>query len=321
MTLQRNRVLRVVELLWRRMGAARFYFLAAVIVILGLALVGAFYIINGRKPPLAGAPAPVAISSSPGAASPTPTNRRADAASKSLPDPTERPVSRPLLAITDVVPQERFNAHGSSGLELIVGITPQADVRSRAVEIRVSFFEATPTGEIRPTDAAIKHRWLNGERDWSQPTPKYLLVSYAPRDGGRAGEELRYAGYLVRAYLDGELQDQRAVPDSILKTVGLAGQRRDTAMSAPSLAGSRPSLPPASPVPPSATATASPVDGNSLAAATPADSTALPYGRPVPDKPGFVNSPYDERFLIDVRGMPPGTLVKDPHTGKSFLVP
>ena len=320
MTLQRNRVLRVVELLWRRMGVARFYLLAAVIVILALALVGAFHIVKGRKPTLAGAPVPATSAPSRSLVSPAPTNRNAGADLKSLPDPNARPASHPVLTITDVVPQERFNADGSSGLDLIVGITPHADARSRAVEIRVSFFEATPTGEIRPTDAAIKHRWLNGERDWSQPTPKYLLVSYAPR-GGRAGGELRYAGYLVRAYLDGELQDQRAVPDSILKTVGQAGQPRDAATPVPILAGSRPSLPPVSPVPPASTATASSVDANSLPNATPADSTALPYGRPVPNKPGFVNSPYDERFLIDVRGMPPGTLVKDPHTGKSFRVP
>ncbi len=314
-------MVRTGELLWRRMGVARFYLLAAVIVILGLALLGAFHIINGGNPSRAAAPPPASSSASRNATSPTPTDRQAGADSKSLPDPNERPVSRPLLTITDIVPQERFSARGGSGLELIVGITPQADLRSRAVEIRVSFFEATPTGEIRPTDAAIKHRWLNEERDWSRPTPKYLLVSYAPRDGARTGEELRYAGYLVRTYLDGQLQDQRAVPDSILKTVGLAGQRRDAAMSEPSLAASRPSLPPASPVPRSTTVTVSPVDANTSAVATPADSTGLPYGRPVPNKPGFVNSPYDERFLIDVRGIPPGTLVKDPHTGKSFRVP
>ena len=48
----------------------------------------------------------------------------------------------------------------------------------------------------------------------------------------------------------------------------------------------------------------------------------LLYGKPVPGKPGFVYNPYDEsKGLIDVRGFPPGTEVKDPVSGKNFLVP
>ena len=46
------------------------------------------------------------------------------------------------------------------------------------------------------------------------------------------------------------------------------------------------------------------------------------YGKPVPGKPGFVTRPYSpDAGLVDVRGYPPGTQVKDPYTGKIFLVP
>ena len=48
----------------------------------------------------------------------------------------------------------------------------------------------------------------------------------------------------------------------------------------------------------------------------------LPYGKPVPGKPGFVFSPYEQyKGYIDVRGFPPGTEVKDPYSDKIFLVP
>jgi len=50
-------------------------------------------------------------------------------------------------------------------------------------------------------------------------------------------------------------------------------------------------------------------------------SSGIPFASPVPNKPGFVYSPYDPKFLIDVRGFPPGTEVTDPNTNKPFKVP
>ena len=45
-------------------------------------------------------------------------------------------------------------------------------------------------------------------------------------------------------------------------------------------------------------------------------------GIPVPDKPGFLRSPYTQnQAVIDVRGFPSGTEVVDPATGKMFVTP
>ena len=45
----------------------------------------------------------------------------------------------------------------------------------------------------------------------------------------------------------------------------------------------------------------------------------MPYGIPVPNKPGFVTSPYAPKSgYVDVHGFPSGTEVKDPYTGKTF---
>jgi hypothetical protein len=52
-----------------------------------------------------------------------------------------------------------------------------------------------------------------------------------------------------------------------------------------------------------------------------ATPSAAPFASPVPNKPGFVYSPYDPKYLIDVRGFPPGTQVTDPNSGKIFKVP
>jgi len=49
----------------------------------------------------------------------------------------------------------------------------------------------------------------------------------------------------------------------------------------------------------------------------------LPYGIPVPGRKGMVTSPYtpDEGKYVDVTDFPSGSVVKDPYTGKFFLVP
>lgn len=58
----------------------------------------------------------------------------------------------------------------------------------------------------------------------------------------------------------------------------------------------------------------------------PGPPAAVPYYRPVParpagGRPGFVVSPYDPMRVIDVRGIPRGSVIPDPYTGRPIIVP
>jgi hypothetical protein len=69
---------------------------------------------------------------------------------------------------------------------------------------------------------------------------------------------------------------------------------------------------------------ASPDAGNPApqpAAPTKVAKGDFPYGIPVPNKPHLVESPFSPGKYVDVEGFAPGTEVKDPYTGKIFLVP
>src|SRR5262245_36777306 len=52
-------------------------------------------------------------------------------------------------------------------------------------------------------------------------------------------------------------------------------------------------------------------------------NAGVPYAVPVPGRKGMVTSPYlqEDGKYIDVTEFPSGSMVKDPYTGKFFLVP
>jgi hypothetical protein len=234
-----------------------------------------------------------------------------------------------VIAITEIGSTETRGRNGQMNVAVKIGVTPRPKTKKGEVEIRVLFFDVTPNGEMRPTDAEVNYEWLTPVRDWSDPTPKYLVATYlGPAPSRKSTEKRHYGGFVVRAYFDGQLQAERSEPKSLVTALRSGATPAAAVQSQAQIVVATPS--PVAPQPfrtPQNEPTANVVTNNSVTPSSPAlhanreGEPSVPYASPVPDKPGFVYSPYNPKFLIDVRGFPPGTEVVDPNTSKPFKVP
>lgn len=335
------------------MGTARFYFLAAASVVIVLAAIGLFHLGSVAKQSAQNARG-AAAANAPGSAQhaqqaagnssarPQKTDAsisdatQGDQASRQnmpLPMADDAIADHPVISITEVASRGSRVRHGDTRVDVKIGVAPQPNASKGEVEIRVFFFDVTRNREIRPTQAQVAYEWLTPVRDWTDPTPKYLVATYLrPRAPRRSPERLRYGGCIVRVYLNRQLQDERSEPQGLL----VALRRNVRPRSAPgAMPAESPTVVAAAVPSPSATQlpnvktelTTNAISPSPTASAIAAEKrsaeelAALPYARPVPGKPGFVYSPFDEKFLIDVRGFPPGTVVNDPNASKPFRVP
>ena len=301
-----RRLFRALRLLWSRMGSMRFYVLGVIVLLVLLAALGIVHLVSSsRKVPAPAAHAPATEAT-------TPSNNA-------------------VIAITEIGSTETKGRNGQKNIAVRIGVAPRPQTKKGEVEIRVLFFDVTPEGEMRPTDAEVNYEWLTPVRDWSDPSPKYLVATYlGAGPSRRSGERLRYGGFLVRVYFDGQLQAERSEPKELvaaLRSAATSPSWAPTVRNEPAITVATPS-PTAAHTPAIAnepanrtTPTISVAPSPSPVQANRNSSSAIPYASPVPDKPGFVYSPYNPKFLIDVRGFPPGTEVIDPNTSKPFKVP
>lgn len=109
------------------------------------------------------------------------------------------------------------------------------------------------------------------------------------------------------------------------KTTKKSSTLNKTKDASPNPNGSQPipaQTPPTPSPPPVPSATPFPAASASTVQQTSTKRRDLPYAVPVPNRPGFVTSPYAPKAgYVDVRGFPSGVEVKDPYTGKIFLTP
>jgi hypothetical protein len=300
---------RAFSLLWSRMGSARLYVLAGAILLLVLAALGVVHLLSSASRSAQG----------PAAKDPRAT---ADVA----------PVKDALIAITEIGSTETRGRNGQKNVAVKIGVAPRPNIPKGEVEIRVAFFDLTEGNEMRPTEAEVNYEWLTPVRDWKDPSPKYLVATYEGAGSPRKPvENVRYGGFVVRVYFDGQLQAERSEPKELVAALRseakpsappptVASNQTEIAVATPSPKVVQPRVVERDPAenPP---ATAPVVPSQSPLNANRESSSAIPYASPVPDKPGFVYSPHNPKFLIDVRGFPPGTEVNDPNSGKLFKVP
>lgn len=316
MHLKSQPLIRLLGLLWNRMGSARIYILAAATVLMVLAAVGVTHLVSS-----------IAAQSKE-----SPAKRPA---SKMAPDLAEE-VAIPqdaLIAITEVSPRQKRGRNGQVNVAVTIGLTPRSNTRKGEVEIRVFFFDVTQNNEMRPTEAQVDYEWITPVRDWTDPTPKYLVATYlGPGRSRKSPERLRFGGFVVRVYFDGQLQAERSEPEGLV--AALRNRQQPTASLSATVHGPV-QIAIAAPTPRvderrtvekkaaenAIAATPLPTSPLPMATNQARPSSTAPYASPVPDKPGFVYSPHNVKFLVDVRGVPPGTEVNDPNTGKPFRVP
>ena len=140
------------------------------------------------------------------------------------------------------------------------------------------------------------------------------LIAVSPARAGSVGDFFKALGNSIAH--PGQPKKQPTPKPTVKKTKGKTSEQQ-TADYPPTPAPLAPSPTPT----PTASTTQPPVRP---ASAPPIKNSKrdIPYAIPVPNKPGFVTSPYSPKSgLVDVRGFPSGTEVKDPYTGKIFLTP
>jgi hypothetical protein len=299
MELESRRLVRTFALLWSRLGRGRYYVAAAVTAVVICAAIGVAHILSPRPE----------------------RNALPKAESKKTTEPLPE---KAVIAITEIGKTETKGRHGQLSVALKIGVAPIADAGKGEVEIRVAFFDVNAAGEMRPTNAQVDYEWITPIRNWADPSPKYLVATYqGARPSRDSAEQLRYGGFLVRVYFAGRLQAESSDPKELIASLrnspAPASAEARIATPTPRAVAAQARVEPQpfeTPRPPDrASPSLTPVQPGG------ANSTALPFGSPVPQKPGFVYSPYDPKFLIDVRGFPPGTEVTDPNSNKRFKVP
>lgn len=156
-----------------------------------------------------------------------------------------------------------------------------------------------------------------------------LLLGLLVLTGCRAAHDVAVSSFkvidapanYVRRHIDGSTQTTTTTTTTASSdTVTTPGRTVTTTTPSTTATQNRPkSTPRPSASPATVTEKSKPSPSPSHTTSTQAQ---IPTAKPVPGKPGYVFSPFDPSGgYVDVTGYTPGQKVKDPYSGKIFLVP
>ena len=113
----------------------------------------------------------------------------------------------------------RDGTPGTKVLRIAIKARPGLTVDTRQMKLHIFFYEKDETGEIQQTESKVVPQWISPPIDWKDNEPEVLDVTYTLPDGsasnGTPGRQ--FVGYIVGIYYNGELQDTRADPGSLVK--------------------------------------------------------------------------------------------------------
>src|SRR5881392_2024782 len=80
-----------------------------------------------------------------------------------------------VLAITETSVSEIRDPNAQTHLSLRIGVKPRPNTQNgHVVRLAVSFYDLTKDNKLKPTDARTAYDWLTHDRDWTDPSPKFL---------------------------------------------------------------------------------------------------------------------------------------------------
>jgi serine/threonine protein kinase/tetratricopeptide (TPR) repeat protein/ketosteroid isomerase-like protein len=195
--------------------------------------------------------------------------------------PTATAAPRPL-SLADISLSRITDPNVEVHLNLRIGVMAKPNTpNGHTIDIRISFFDLTPANKIVPTTARTAYRWITSKRNWADPTAKYLVATYVrPKETATTKSSRQYGGYIVRLYFDGQFQDEKGAPSTLLKAFPTDTQ---SILSMPT-----PSLTPSITQSPGSTASASPATSASATPAASPENTPTPLPISSDDLAAFV---------------------------------
>lgn len=128
-------------------------------------------------------------------------------------------VGIPIGSVMGIVNVELLNGEpGHKNLRVSIKAASGQKTDPAKVHATVDFYEQDDQGQIQRNTAPSPSEWLSSPVDWAESAPELFQVKYRlPVEEGANASPAQYYGYVVAIYYDGELQDQRADPPSLLE--------------------------------------------------------------------------------------------------------